>query len=85
MKVKQLLETLASVDPDAEVILQKDGEGNGYSPLSDIYLNAVYIPETTWYGEIFSLDWTAEQACMSEAAWQNITQQPRCVVLQPVN
>ncbi len=30
MKVKELIEELQSMDPEAEVIMQKDSEGNGY-------------------------------------------------------
>jgi len=32
---------------DMEVILQKDGEGNGFSPLASADGDMVYIPETT--------------------------------------
>lgn len=44
---------LQRIDPDREVILQKDSEGNGYSPLSGIdYHNLAYLPECTWAGEV---------------------------------
>ena len=33
MKVKELIENLEDMDPEAEVILQKDPEGNGYFEL----------------------------------------------------
>lgn len=33
MKVKELQKLLSECDPESEVILQKDPEGNGYSPL----------------------------------------------------
>lgn len=33
MKIKELLEILRSENPDREVILSSDGEGNNYSPL----------------------------------------------------
>lgn len=51
MKVRELLEVLQSVDPEREVILQKDAEGNGYSPLRGADDNAVYIADSTWSGE----------------------------------
>jgi len=85
MKVKELLEALAAADPEAEVILQKDGEGNGYSPLHAADLDAVYVPDSTWSGDVYSLSWTADDACKSPAEWAKITSKPRCVVLAPVN
>jgi len=33
MTVEQLVELLQSFDPNALVILKRDSEGNGYSPL----------------------------------------------------
>lgn len=33
MKVKELIQELQALDPDAEVILQKDQEGNGYEEI----------------------------------------------------
>jgi hypothetical protein len=36
MKVKQLIKLLKDLDPDLQVILQRDLEGNGYSPLSGV-------------------------------------------------
>lgn len=33
MKVKELIKILQSEDPELEVMLQRDPEGNGYSPL----------------------------------------------------
>lgn len=48
MTVKELKEAIAELPDDMEVILQKDGEGNGYSPLSGADPNAVYIPNNVW-------------------------------------
>lgn len=53
MKVKELIEILKPLDPEAEVILSKDAEGNNYSPLSD-YSSGKYIPDSTWSGEFES-------------------------------
>lgn len=85
MKVKELLSALAEADPEAEVILQKDAEGNGYSPLRGADLEAVYIAENTWSGDVYSLNWSANDAGTSEEEWAAITAKPRCVVLHPVN
>lgn len=85
MKVKELLAELADVDPEAEVILQKDSEGNGYSPLACVDTDAVYIAETTYSGDVYSLGWSAEEACMTKEEWAAILATPRCVVLAPTN
>lgn len=85
VKVKELLAALQDADPDAEVILQRDSEGNGYSPLSSADLDAVYIPDSTWSGDVYSMWWTADDACKSPAEWAQIVEMTRCVVLAPVN
>jgi hypothetical protein len=85
MKVKELVAALADADPEAEVVLQKDSEGNGYSPLNGADLDAVYVAETTWSGDVYAMDWSAEDACMTEREWSRIKAKPRCVVLFPVN
>ena len=85
MKVKELLEALLSVDPEAEVILQKDSEGNGYSPLCCADANAVYVPDSTWSGDVYDLSWTHVEAGMSEYEWAELNTKPKCVVLSPVN
>ena len=85
MKVKELIEELSKADPEAEAILQKDSEGNGYSPLSGIDLNAVYIPDNTWSGMVYSTTWSAKQASMTKEEWEATMAKPKCVVLSPVN
>ena len=49
--VKQLIEELQKQDPGRVVILQKDSEGNGYSPLAALEPLS-YLAETTWSGEV---------------------------------
>ena len=85
MKVSELIEELSKWAPDTEVILQKDSEGNGYSPLSCIDGNAVYVAESTWAGEVYSTDNSADDNCMDENEWEELLKGPRCVVLAPVN
>ena len=85
MKVKDLIRELQLMDPEMEVIMQKDAEGNGYSPLAGADPNGIYIAETTWYGEVYDATWTAEDADMDEDLWEAMLKKPRCVVLYPVN
>lgn len=48
MRVKELIKRLKIEDPEAEVVLSRDEEGNGFCPLSAIEDNRVYIE-----GEIY--------------------------------
>jgi hypothetical protein len=85
VKVKELMEELAKFSADAEVILQQDAEGNGYSPLYAVDHDAVYVAKNTYSGDVYSTEWTASDACMSEEEWDDVMRQPRCVVLAPTN
>lgn len=42
MKVKDLINLLRSADPDKIVVLSRDAEGNGYSPLAQCDPDANY-------------------------------------------
>jgi hypothetical protein len=53
MKVKELIEQLSEMDPELEVILQKDAEGNGYSPLAGSDGDCVYEAESTYHGNVY--------------------------------
>jgi hypothetical protein len=55
--VRELIEVLSACDPDDLVVLQKDAEGNNYSPLESHWL-AVYAPTTTWFGEAYPRELT---------------------------
>jgi len=51
MKIKELLELLKEQDPETEVVMSRDAEGNGYSPLA-VLDTCFYQAESTWHGEI---------------------------------
>lgn len=51
MKIKQLLKILQSKDPNREVILSNDAEGNNYSPLATCSI-AAYAPNNSYSGEV---------------------------------
>lgn len=88
MTVGQLKKLLAAIPDDHLVILQKDAEGNGYSPLADVEgRNNVYVPDSTWSGEVYykkltgalrSLGYTEEDVYPDDDGID-------CVVLAPVN
>jgi len=87
MTVSELIEVLKGLPSESEVILQKDAEGNGYSPLDVVDGEAIYMPLTAWSGEVMSVNWSAEDACYeSEEEWEQFkASRPRCCVLVPVN
>ena len=85
MNVKELREALESLPDDTEVILQGDAEGNSYSPLAGADHNTVYIAHSTWHGDVYSTNWTPDEAAMDPDTWNEILARPRCVVLHPVN
>lgn len=86
MTVKELIEQLQSMPQDSIVILQKDAEGNGYSPLSCADPDAVYEADSTWSGDVYCTNWTADEACKDEEEWEDFKRNtPACVVLAPVN
>lgn len=49
--VGNMLDMLSGYDRDLPFIIQKDSEGNNFSPLSYIDSQSVYVPVNTWYGE----------------------------------
>ena len=78
MKVKELIEALSQFDGDTLVVLQKDSEGNGYSPLAGADDEALYLPENTWSGEVYS------EQDIEELELEDEPVVP-CVVLFPMN
>jgi len=50
MTVRELIALLKKKNPERIVIMAKDTEGNGYSPLHGMWSGA-YLAETTWSGE----------------------------------
>lgn len=85
MTVKELKEEIANLPDDMQVILQKDSEGNGYSPLAGVDSDAIYIPYNSWSGDVYSISWTAEEAAMADKIWEEVKSRPRALILYPVN
>lgn len=74
MKVKKLVEILKKMNQDHLVVLQKDAEGNGHSPLSDVGTGA-YVAESPWAGELVENEYGEDLGPKAE----------KVVVLYPVN
>lgn len=85
MTVKELKEKLKNYPDDMLVIVQKDAEGNGYSPLNGLNNTSVYIPEAPWFGEVYDTKWTADEACMEPDEWEKMKLEPRALILRPIN
>lgn len=85
MKVKELIEILKNLPKNTQVIMSKDAEGNTFTPLDEVETNNIYVPESSWYGNIYHESWSAEDAMETEEGWNEILKQPRCVVLWPIN
>ena len=88
--VGDLMDFLATQPRDRKVILSRDAEGNGYSPLADAG-EAMYVADTTWSGEAYPTRedvarWVAEYpGRYSEDDWTVPGDGERVVVLGPVN
>jgi hypothetical protein len=85
MTVKELKEALENMPDDMQVIIQKDAEGNGYSPLAGTDSDCIYIADNTWSGEVYDTSWSHYDAGMPKAQWKGILKNPRCLILHPVN
>lgn len=70
MTVKQLKILLHEHPDDAIVVISRDAEGNGHSPLSQVYPGK-YYPFNTWSGEFYGED--------------DVRDGQQCVALFPVN
>ena len=85
MLVKELIEILQEFDPDAQIIIAKDPEGNEYSP-GWSYFSGYYIPDTTYSGYVYDDTWTAEDCDMDEDQWEEMRRDnPVSVILVPTN
>lgn len=85
MTVGELIECLKTLDQNRIVVMSKDGEGNGYSPLSGFYEGA-YEPNSTWSGSVLLEELTPEleQSGYSDEDVAGEDALP-CVVLCPTN
>lgn len=86
MTVAQLIKCLQSENPKAQVVLQKDSEGNGYSPLSGADA-AYYVLGSAWSGTVYAKKWSASDCCMEDDEHAKMVKDKsaQCVVLYPIN
>jgi predicted double-glycine peptidase len=90
MTVDELRKQLEAMDGGKLVVMSRDGEGNGFSPLEDIEDEHVYIADSPWSGdiryprltdELRQQGYTEEDVCGDDAAVPAVP----ALVLHPVN
>ena len=81
MTIKELKAILEAHNDDDMVVMAKDGEGNGYSPLSNVELMR-YRPERRWSGEVGLRE---IQAGYTEEDVFDEDGDVDCIVLWPIN
>lgn len=83
MKVMDLIEELAKLDPMALVVVSGDAEGNEYHKLWSVVPNCIYNDEE-YYGEVYDTTLPPEEHCMDEEDWaEALAKYKPCVVLYP--
>lgn len=86
----ELADWLARQPRDRKVILRKDAEGNGHSPLAEAW-EAMYAADSTWSGETYLLPEELAELMAGEnrQGWSEEDAAPdgaeRVIVLGPVN
>ncbi len=81
MTVKELKEELQGLDDNIEIMLQIDAEGNGYCKVRGADPKNIYDEQT---GTVYSLGWTAQEACMEDDEWKElIDNNPIVLIIYP--
>lgn len=88
MTKRELINKLENlpVPDNTQIIVQKDAEGNDYSPLSGAE-TGIYIPNNTYSGFFYSLKDSFDDVCMDEDEWEQMkrNEDKKCIVLWPIN
>lgn len=82
MNVKELKELLKDLPDDMGIYLQRDPEGNGYSPMAGADPECIVLDGGD---QVFSLGWSAYDCCLDEDEWEDIKQNnPRTLIIHPL-
>ncbi len=85
MKIKELMECLGHLNPELEIIIQKDSEGNDYSPLSDSFVG-YYIANSTYSGECHTFTQFDSEDKEEMEEWESIKiEGKKVLILAPIN
>ena len=85
MKVKELIKLLMDEDQEKEVIMSKDGEGNGFSPFADFGNTNTYLADSTWSGEMGFSELTEELKKDGYSEGDILSDGVPALVLYPIN
>ena len=69
MKVKDLIKQLQDLNPNSEVILQTDQQGNGYESVRGAELA---IRGSDDEGVVYNPKWTASDCCLEAEEWESL-------------
>lgn len=83
--VGMLIEQLKMYDPEMDIVIQKDSEGNGFSPMAGADPNGVYVAESAYGGQVFDAEWSADDCGFEEEEWNELLDQPRTLIIYPIN
>lgn len=82
MKVHELMERLKNADPQSEVVMSQDPEGNGYYLLGDVVVNDYVYDDSSWGVEIGLRELTDRDRQLGYGEEDLLDGDP-CVVLWP--
>ena len=85
MNVKELKEVIENLPDEMEVILQKDSEGNGFSPLDEANADYIYIANSYWSGDVYYIKWSAADVCKTADEWEELKSHNRILLLCPTD
>ena len=85
MRVDKLIALLKECPQDAEIIMQKDSEGNGYSPICGVDRDCIYVADSSYPGTAYSATLTADEADLEQDEWEELLLGKRSIVLYPIN
>lgn len=82
LTVGDLRKALAGVPDDVPVILQSDSE---YRWAHSAAHNGLVVYDEGAWADIYYEEWGADEADMTDSDWEELLEQPRVFVIDPVN
>lgn len=80
MKVRELIEELKAIDPELEVYLQIDQEGNGYNKVRGADPDVIFVSNE----EVYDASLSAEDNGFDEEEWEELKAlHPKAVIIFP--
>ena len=85
MKVKDLIKQLQEEDPELEIFISSDPEGNDIREIPESCLGEVSIYQKDGIDiQTWPMDWSADDACEDEEEWERMKKTyPKGIILYP--